>query len=507
MTMSWKEESENKAFLEGEVGSFSKKFGDLSIALVYPGNYSAGMSGLGFQKIYRELNLVDIFRCERAFTFPSKGYSLERAERLCFFDVVSFSVCFELQYLKIAEILKSGGIPVSVNDRGDRDPIVTAGGICIFMNPVPLYDIVDVFWVGEFESKGLELYHELLKSKGLSRRERLKRISEIPGCLVPSVNDKKKHEIIRAGFENMESSCSSIVSDGAQFKMWLVEVSRGCSWSCRFCAVKWVCGAARYRNKRFIFADIREGLSRGLKIGLVGPSILDHPYIEEICEGIVRANGEFSISSARVERLTENLVSLLVSGGIRQVTIAPETADCAIRKKLNKKFDDEKVFNALSICLNAGIESVKLYFMYGFPFEEDVAGFGEFISKAGKIINISVSCSPFVPKPHTPLQWDGTKSKTKLKALFRGIRSSVKFSRIKDFGGEDIKSSLVQAALSRSGREVFHAVMAGRMGSKEAEALATRKYEFEYALPWDSIITGCDKELLWKERGKAFEEK
>ncbi|MCK5161877.1 MAG: hypothetical protein KAQ99_09915, partial [Candidatus Aureabacteria bacterium] len=182
--MGWKEESGNKTFLEGEVGSFSKKFGDLSIALVYPGNYSAGMSGLGFQKIYRELNLVDIFRCERAFTFPSKGYSLERAERLCFFDVVSFSVCFELQYLKIAEILKSGGIPVSVNDRGDRDPIVTAGGICIFMNPVPLYDIVDVFWIGEFESKGLELYHELLKSKGLSRGERLKRVSEIPGCLV-----------------------------------------------------------------------------------------------------------------------------------------------------------------------------------------------------------------------------------------------------------------------------------------------------------------------------------
>ncbi len=502
--MPWKELSNNKKFLDSETGLPAKKYGDLSVALVYPGDYSAGMSSLGFQLIYRYLNLHNNIRCERAFSNPSRGYSFESGARLSDFNVISFSLSFELQYFEIIKILGGAKIPLLSKNRTDKDPLITAGGICVSMNPGPLSEIVDAFWIGDFEDNGYGIYEEILNSKGKKRKDVLSAISGIDGCFVPLADPEKKCELRRADISGLRNLCSCFISPKAQFNMWLVEVARGCNWNCRFCLIKWLCGKSRFRLKEHIIADALEGVRKGQKIGLLAPSVLDHPDIEEIMESLVNEKAVFSVSSARVDKLNPRILELFVKGGIKQVTVAPETPDPEKRLRLNKNFDNSVFFESLEKCRKSGIESVKLYFMFGFPFGDGIDFLRDFVKRAAEIVNISVGFSAFVPKPHTPFQWSGMMSRAGLVKTRGDMLDILKKLKLKNISFEDIRISLVQGALSRSGKEMTEFIKGGRIGAGDAEKIASREYKPGESLPWANIISSYDERLLSEEKDKML---
>ncbi|MDD5645126.1 MAG: radical SAM protein [bacterium] len=502
--MPWDELSENKRFLDSEKGFPAKKYGDLSVALIYPGSYSAGMSSLGFQLIHRYLNLHNNIRCERAFSHPSGGCSLETGSGLSEFDVLSFSLSFEPQYFEVVKILESAKIPLLSKDRTDKDPLITAGGICVSMNPGPLSEIIDVFWIGDFENNGYAVYEEVLNSKGGKRRDILSALSGIEGCFVPSVDPDKKCAPRIADISALGSLCSCIVSSKAQFNMWLVEVSRGCGWNCRFCLVRWLCGSGRFRPKEHIIQDAVEGAKKGRKIGLLGPSVLDHPDIGEIMECLVKERACFSISSARADRLNPRILELLVKGGVKQITVAPETSDPETRARLNKNFGDDIFFEKLKECRQAGIESAKLYFMFGFPFGGGIDLLPDFVGKASGIINVSAGFAAFVPKPHTPLQWCGMRSRRELARIREEASGMLRKSKCNNFSFEDIRLSVIQGALSRSGKEASKFIKKGRISVQDAETLALREYGPDEKLPWDNIVTPYAEKLLSDEKEKAL---
>lgn len=502
--MPWKELSDNRKFLDSETGFPAKKYGDLSVALVYPGDYSAGMSSLGFQLIYRYLNIHDNIRCERAFSNPSKGYSFESGARLSDFDVISFSLSFELQYFEIIRMLESAGIPLLSKDRTDKDPLITAGGICISMNPGPLSEIIDVFWAGDFEAGGYGMYEAILNTKGKGRKDILSSISGINGCLVPLSDPGKRCAPQAADVSLLQRSCSCFISPKAQFNMWLVEVARGCNWNCRFCLIKWLCGKGRFRLKEDIIADALEGAKKGQKVGLLGPSVLDHPDIESIMEKLVGEKAVFSISSARADRLNTRTLELLAKGGVKQVTVAPETPDPEKRRRLNKNFDNAVFFENLEKCRQSGIQSVKLYFMFGLPFGDGIDFLSDFVKKAAGIVNISVGFSAFVPKPHTPFQRLGMMSRRELARTRADVLDILKKMKVKSVSFEDIRTSVIQGALSRSGREMTKFLEAGRIGIKDAGECASREYKPGETLPWNNIISPYDERLLSEEKGKAL---
>ncbi|HEY7746551.1 MAG TPA: radical SAM protein, partial [Desulfuromonadales bacterium] len=388
--------------------------GRLSVALVYPNTYHQAMSNLGFLSVYHLLNSRDDTLCERFFLpdpedlaeHEKTGYplfSLESGRFLADFDVIAFSVSFENDYLNLPTIFALGHIPLFAAERGERFPLVLCGGVCAFLNPEPLAEIMDVFAVGEGEVLLSPFVAEVLAGEALARPKLLRRLAALPGFYVPSLYavdyrsdgtveryrpaDGAPPRVARQWLPDLDryETRNFVLTEETEFgDMALAEISRGCSRGCRFCAAGYIYLPPRERSLEKLTSEVEEGLCQRQKVGLVGAAVSDYSSIEALQQEILVRGGKVSVASLRIDSLTEAEVSALRASGHRTVALAPEAGSQRLRDLINKGLDEGQILAAVRRLAVGGIPNLKLYFLIGLPMET-AADTAELLGLAAKI--------------------------------------------------------------------------------------------------------------------------
>lgn len=534
--------------------------GKISVALAYPNVYRVGMSNLGFQNIYYLLNREEDVVCERVFLpdredvddFVKKKtplLSLENQIPVSHFDILAFSISFERDYVNILKILDLARIPFLNNQRNSAYPLIMAGGVCTFYNPEPLADFIDLFLIGEGEELVKDLIREFRKTAETeeAKDEMLERFSAVKGVYVPSgykvsyhsdgrirsVEAKKGYpkKIKKRHIKDINEFPAStrIVTKNTEFSgMYLIEIERGCGRKCNFCAAGYIYDPPRFASKDIIMNCVREGLACSDKIGLVGSALMDHPSLELICREILKIGGKISVSSLRIDVLSEGLIKSLAESGHKTLSFAPEAGTERLRRAINKELTDEEIIEGIKLTIAHDILNIKLYFLIGIPTErdEDVEAIIDLAKKIkhhmlkesrkkGRIGNITLSINPFVPKPYTPFQWDGMDDikslERKLKMIKNGLKKVGNISIIHELP----KWAFVQSLLAKGDRKVGELLLAAyhleedwrrvyREMNINPDFYVYRESGYDELFPWDHIDTGISKEYLIKKREKAL---
>ncbi len=521
------------------------------MALVYPNAWRLGMANLGFHAVYRLANAEADVLCERAFLPEEPGEeprTVESGRPLRDFEVVAFSLSFEDDYVNVLDVLRRSGIPLRAADRDERYPLVMAGGIAVQINPEPLAPFFDLFLVGEGEELLPSFFAALRRLPAREPRAgALRALARIPGAYVPSLYDVEYADT-RAGagwvtrFEPREGASPRVkrlyVPDlgkvptsrvvetpGAQFgDLYLTEVARGCLWGCRFCAAGFVQRPYREVDLEVLRGEVRKGIEKGLRIGLVGPDTSDYTGLDPLTCFIGEEGGTFSPSSLRVDAITPELAGRMAAGGERSITLAPEAGTDRMRKVVNKDFSDDRIVEAAGNALSQGMRHVKLYFMCGLPTEtdEDVLGMAHVALRirdevmkpkakaTGRMGRITLSVNPFVPKPWTPFQWapmhDAGCLAKKRRLLEKALRPhgiEVEFFSPREgyvqtllSRGDRRVADLLELALLETGGSVQRALA---RWPHDPEFFVTREVGVDEWLPWDFIDHGLEKAFLARE--------
>ena len=489
--------------------------GRLKFALAYPNLYRVGMSNLGIHIIYQLLNAHKNISCERFFlSEDNKLLSQETFAPLNKFQIVGFAVSFEPDYFNVVRMLKIGKINPRAAERTDFDPLIIAGGPCATFNPEPLSEIFDAFIIGEGEIILPPLLDEIISSEHLPRSQRLEKLSQIAGVYVPSFPKR----VSRQWIKNLDDfpAHSTILTDDAEFNMYLLETARGCGRHCRFCMAGYCFRRPRNRSLDFLKAQVLDAKKFGKKIGLMGAAISDYPQIDELCKFILENGLKMSVASFRADSVTFELVKSLAASGLQNLTIAPEVGSEKMRKVINKGISEENIFTAIELGLKAGIKSFRLYFMVGLPFEEldDVESIAELTIRIKKFCggHLTLSVNPFVPKPFTPFQWSPFAGKKYLDAAFKILHGRLKSVHGVEIISESIKSAQVQAILARGDKKISEIVLQSesakdfRKNFKAAgldEEFYLRERDLDEFLPWDFLNQGFDKKYLRDEFNRA----
>lgn len=405
--------------LSREQGTVIKDWGGrLPIALIYPNSYYIGMSNLGIHAIYSLLNSYSDVVCERVFWEGdgslTPALSLESRRPLSDFAVLAFSVSYELDYFNVVNILKAGGIPLYAAERDDWHPLVIAGGACITANPMPLLPFFDCLCIGEAEPI-LPVLLPVLSGGAGQRDEKLKVLAKLPGVYVPQYYTGRA--VNRQWTRNLDDFTvhSTVLTNDTELgELYLIEVERGCNWGCRFCLVSSAFCPMRHRSFNTLVEQAKLGLKYRRRLGLVGPVVSDHPEIEKLLPRLRQMGAGISLSSLRVSSLSSKILSEVVKGGARTITLAPEAGSQRMRKVIGKGITEDDILGAVAKAAEQGLKQLKLYFMIGLPSETD-ADIEEMVTLALKCKHIldkgrtgcrlSLNIAPFVPKAGTPFQW------------------------------------------------------------------------------------------------------
>lgn len=528
----------------------------LRVALVYPNTYRIGMSNLGFQHVYNILNTSENFLAERFFLEPPthqtkstyQVLSEESSKTLRDFHVIAFSLPFENDYVNVPHLLKMGKIEPFARNRSSYDPLVMSGGISVSMNPEPVASFMDFFYIGEMCDLHLpnNLFNRLAelahKFGPEFNREKVKEVLvDCPGVYVPqaykfdyddrgriiSVGVKDGYPSVVKAVKSDHKSCvipkTLMTSPDAEFgQTCLVEINRGCSRMCRFCAAGWIHSPVRYRTMEKIRPVFENAQNSGLRIGLVGSDLAGHPQLEEMISSILLNDATFSLSSIRPEGLSQFMIDALAKTGQKTATIAPEVASGRLKAVIGKQIPSETFFQIIAKLVEAGIPNVRLYFMIGLPTEtdEDVHDIIKFVLDCRKVFVdcsrkkrrigcLSVQINPFIPKPWTPFQWSSVLDKrsleTRIDILRKGLKNVSNLSLRIEYG----KEFFLQALLSRCDR---------RLGERLLKAGPSKKWSFsalrregidvdltmfsqrsqDDIFPWDIVDHGIPKQVLWK---------
>ena len=533
---------------ESEAGAIRKDWrGRYHIALIYPNTYAVGISNLGFQTVYTQLNDIPEIVCERAF-LPEGGSdnwpqirTLESGRPLSDYDLIAFSVSFENDYPNILSILQLAGLPLLAKERGTPHPLILGGGVACFLNPEPISPFFDVFLFGEAEALLPSFLTVLLA--GDPREILLERIAkEVKGAYVPSFYRVEYgpdsaiasvtpdcgapsvvKRVIEKDIQSFNTHSTILTPHGSFGSETLVEVSRGCPHGCRFCSAGYIYRPPRFRSQSQILTVLKSAAPKGYRAGLVGAAVSDLPFIEDLC----REAGEWGIplafSSLRADRLTSGLISNLAKDGVKTATIAPDAGSERMRQVINKGITEKQILDSVGGLVQAGILNVKLYFMVGLPEETlpDVDAVVQLV-KAVKAVflsesrhhrrigRISVSINGFVPKPVTPFQWSAMDSPEVLREKMARIKRQLASVANVQVKTENPKSSYLQAILSRGDRRVSQLLQAGiangwnwpktfRSWYMDPDFFATRPRPLSEILPWDFIDSGVRKQFLWSE--------
>ena len=308
--MAWSYEVELRARLAAEKNFVVKTGGRLKFALAYPNFYRVGMSNLGIHIIYDLLNSRRDIACERFF-LPELAtlekisranvplLSLETQTPLQKFQVIGFAVSFEPDYFNVVKMLKIGKINPRADERTDFDPIIIAGGPCATFNPEPLAEIFDAFVIGEGEVILPPLIDKIISTENLPRRQRLEKLSQIAGVYVPAFPKSVSRQWVTD--LDATSAHTTILTDDAEFNMYLVETARGCGRHCRFCMAGYCFRKPRNRSLDVLKKNIADAKKFGKKIGLMGAAISDYPQIDELCKFILGERLQMSVASFRAD--------------------------------------------------------------------------------------------------------------------------------------------------------------------------------------------------------------
>lgn len=530
------------ARMAGERGTVFKDWGGrLRIAIVYPNTYYVGMSNLGMQTIYGWLNAQPAIVCERAFMPDSMRLdageslvSMESGRPLGRFDLIIFTIPFELDYPHIVSILGASGVPTWAEERNASHPLVICGGAAPSANPEPVAPFFDVVFAGEAEPVLPELADVLLNSDFSDRPGLLDSMSHIPGAyvpqfyrteeaksghLVPKPRDGAPQHIRRQIARNLGDfdTASVIVARDTEFSdTFLVEIARGCGHACHFCLAGYTLRPLRERSVEQIMSMARRGMETTRSIGLVGSAVSDYHHLEELVRGLRAMSARVAASSLRVQTLTDYLVDGLVSTGTRTITIAPEAGNERLRHLINKRMSEEQIMRGVNLAAAHEVQELKLYFMIGLPTErsqdvEDIITLAARIQdrlRAGvRVARVRAGVSAFVPKPHTPFQFVRMFEDKELAARLNLLKRQL--ARLgMEVSTESARWAQVQGVLARGDRRlaaVLASMQSPSLGewskSLKAQNLNADDYLRQRAadedFPWEIIDAGVEKSVLW----------
>ena len=544
----------------------------IRVALIYPDLYEIGMSNMALPILYELLNSQPDVLAERAFApwpdmealMRAEGiplFSLESRHPLKEFDIIGFSLGYELTYTNVLNMLDLARIPVLASERNSSHPLVIAGGSCA-LNPEPMADFIDFFVIGDGEEVVIELLDSLRNLKGKGRKELLRHVATIPGIYVPSLYqvDYQADGLVKSITPTVPEASSTIqrrivnklpppvtrpvvpyievVHDRGA-----IEIQRGCSHGCRFCQAGIIYRPVRERSQQEVIEATGEIIANcGYnEVSLVSLSTSDYPHIDELVASLSHRypNLALSLPSLYIDSFSVELMDSLPSHKKTGLTFAPEAGSERLRRSINKNISEDELLKTATAAFDRGWTGLKLYFMLGLPgeTEEDIEGIINLVDKVrstgkrakGGTPQIRVTLSTFVPKPHTPFQWVAQESEEKLMAKHELLRHGLRRKGVK-LSWADPKASLLEAVLSRGDRRLGQVIhRAWKLGCtfdswgehfnfenwlrafEEAglkpDFYARRQRSLDELLPWAHIDVGVTTDFLKREYQRSLDGK
>ena len=566
-------------YVGGELNQVIKdpKDVDIRFAFCFPDVYEVGMSHLGTRILYHTINLREDTYCERTFApWPDMEelmrknniplYTLETKDSLDKFDILGFTLQYEMSYTNILNMLDMSGIPFRASERGEDDPIIMAGGPCAY-NPEPLCDIVYFFEIVEGEEMINDVLDVYKKYKGKGKKkEFLREISKIRGIYVPSLYDvsynedgtikefKPKYEDVPAKVQkrivndydkvdfpvDMIVPYTEIVHDRV-----VLETFRGCTNGCRFCQAGMIYRPVREKKRDTLIKQARDAIKATgyQEISLSSLSTCDYSDIQKlITELVAEHEGNkvgIALPSIRVDAFSVDLIKEIQKVRKSGLTFAPEAGSQRMRDVINKGLTEERILEAAKSAFESGWSTIKLYFIIGLPYEtlEDAVGIAELSDKMAEVyysipkdqrakgLKITASSSILVPKPFTPFQWAPMERPEVVTERIKAIKYAIK-SKAVSYKYHHQDTSLMEAVFARGDRRTCAALIkAFEKGAKfdgwseyfnmdiwneamaecniDPEFYVYRERSYDEILPWDFIDIGVNRKYLERENEKA----
>ncbi|MEY2911361.1 MAG: hypothetical protein RLZZ184_670 [Cyanobacteriota bacterium] len=444
----------------------------IPVIFAFPNEYTVGITSLGYQVVWATLATRDDLQVSRLFTDIHEP--LPRHPEL-----LGFSMSWELDYVNIFHLLESLEIPIRANSRDQNHPLIFGGGPVLTANPEPYADFFDIILLGDGENLLGDFIDTFKKVRNADRETQLKTLSQVPGIYVPSLYvieyitpdgaiksiqpiDSEIPPIIqKQTYRGNTLSASTVVTEKAAWEnIYMVEVVRSCPEMCRFCLASYLTLPFRTAS---LETSLIPGIERGLKVtnrlGLLGASVTQHPEFTELLDYISQPKYDdvrLSVASVRTNTVTVKLAETLAKRDTRSLTIAVESGSEKVRKIVNKKLYNQEIMQAAINAKAGGLSSLKLYGMVGIPGEaaEDVDAtvkMMEDVKKAAPGLRLTLGCSTFVPKSHTPFQWLGVNKLSEKRLQL--LQKKLKPQGI-EFRPESYNWSIIQALLSRGDRRL-----------------------------------------------------